>query len=919
MSHGVRPLNEKEMCESCALGKQRQKPHKGSTIQGTYPLERLHADICGPFPNDGYDGSRYWALFTCDFTKYIWVFPLKRKSEFCSVFSRLLKIMERPERRCHSLHVDRAGENLSQEMQDLCNDKGITLETTCTEQHEQNGVSEVHHRITMDKLNPTLIESGINHKFWPIILQAVVHIANRSPRKSLQTTPYEAWYGEKPDLSHLRIIGTDGWALFPASKIKKMQPKAYKCKLLGYQGTTNYIVLSEDEKIMVTNNVTFDEKRGRTIDSEEKDTQKQKRVRFLMNQTKIILPNADLSREPSYPKPRVEPSPREIIEDLSDTIEEATPDTTEQSISCTDSESVRDEIIVEPTPKYPMLRVSERQNKGTPPSRYAMLGTSSPESLIRDHEPQFALFCHQLAQNANLAAPKPDPKTYREAISGYEKSEWWNGMKSEITSIEENKTFRLVTLPPGKHALRGKWVYKRKYDLKGIIARWKARFVVRGFEQREGFDYTETFASVVKPMSYKLIFAIAAALDLELEQMDVQTAFLYGDVSEEVYVEQPEGFNDGTGRVWRLQKALYGLKQSPRIWYQTLSDFLKSLGFTPLVSDMGIFIDGNLYIAVYVDDLLIAGPDKVEIQQLKEQLSTRFKMTDLGPCSQYLGMEITRDRDSKTLRLGQQAYILKVLKDFGMMEAKPVTTPVSPGKYDTAPDGYSASPQLKTWYARAIGSLMYIMLGTRPDIAFAVSLFSRYLGNPSLQHETGVKRIFRYLKGTAHLVLTFKGDLRDPMGYTDADWAGDIPTRRSTSGYIFNVGSGCISWQAKRQPVVATSSCEAEFRGQAQATKEALWLRNLFTELLLNDRETLSATIIYGDNQGAIAMSKNPESHSRMKHIDIQQHFVRERVESGEVAIEYVPTEKQVADGLTKPLSRDKFTKFREALGLYEP
>jgi reverse transcriptase-like protein len=448
------------------------------------------------------------------------------------------------------------------------------------------------------------------------------------------------------------------------------------------------------------------------------------------------------------------------------------------------------------------------------------------------------------------------------------------------------------------------------------VVKWKARWVVRGFTQIEGIDYFETFASVVKPMSYKALFAIAAAYDLEIEQMDVTTAFLYGDIDTEVYVEQPHGYEDGTGRACLLKKALYGLKQSPRIWYQTLSSFLRGLGFEPLAVDMGVFHKGNYFIAVYVDDLLIIGPDKKEIQIIKDALSNRFKMVDIGPCKYYLGMEIHRDRPNRTLRLSQKGYIDRVLFEFGMQDCKPLGIPMDPKvRLESAPEDYIPAQEDKEWYARLVGSLMYIMLGTRADIAFTVSALSRYLAKPTDQHLLAAKRVLRYLRGSSDLVLVYRGDLRPLIGYTDADWGGDMDTRRSTSGYLFNIGSGAISWSSKRQPTVALSSCEAEYMGEAQATKEAIWLRNLLTELNSHRKET-QATIIYGDNQGAIALAQNPQFHARTKHIDIQHHFVRENQDKGLVDIQYISTDNQIADGLTKALPKDAFHRFRKSLGL---
>ncbi|KAJ4176414.1 hypothetical protein NW755_14952 [Fusarium falciforme] len=335
---------------------------------------------------------------------------------------------------------------------------------------------------------------------------------------------------------------------------------------------------------------------------------------------------------------------------------------------------------------------------------------------------------------------------------------------------------------------------------------------------------------------------------------------------------------------------------------------------------MGVFVKGHTFIAVYVDDLLIAGPSKDEIVAVKQALCNKFKMADLGPCKYYLGMPLRRDRANRSISLSQITYLEKILRHFGMDQCAPNATPVATSKFGEPDPDYKATDKLKQWYAKAIGSLMYLMLGTRPDIAFAVSLCSRHLGNPTNEHQTAVKRIFRYLKGSKNLELVYQGKLQPLLGYTDSDWAGDLETRRSTSGYVFNLGTGAISWSSKRQRTVALSSCEAEYMGQTGAAKEAVWLRSLLQELLKEYREVpeLKTTVIFGDNQGAIAMSKNPQFHARTKHIDIQHHYCREKVNDGTVDFQYIPTGKQVADGLTKALPKDRFLLFREALGLKE-
>ena len=563
----------------------------------------------------------------------------------------------------------------------------------------------------------------------------------------------------------------------------------------------------------------------------------------------------------------------------------------------------------------------------TPDSSGTASGTAvgdTPSTPLRNHPylQDRDLSPDPIALLASIAREAHEPKTYDEATtdSNPHSEDWIYATEDEIDSLLKNKTWELVDCPKDRKPLKGKWVFTLKRGPKGEITRYKARWVILGCSQREGLDYNETFASVVKPMSYKALFALAAALDWDLEQMDVKTAFLYGAVEEVIYMMQPTGFKSHRhpNRVCRLNKALYGLKQSPRVWYQTFASFMKELGLSPIDADYSVFSDPRTgtIVALYVDDVLVTGPNRADIQRIKRALNAKFHMTDLGACAYYLGMTVTRDRVNRIIRLGQAAYVERVLREHGMWDAKPVSTPMeTSAKAVPAEDGFQAEQKHKARYQSAVGSLMYAMLGTRPDLAFAVSVVSRYAHNPTLKHWGAVKRIFSYLKGTVHLQLTFQGTLSDLVGYTDSDWAGCTATRRSTSGYVFNVGSAAISWSSKRQATVALSTCEAEYIGQTQATKEAIWLRSLLTSLRPNS-DALETVIIYGDNQGAIALSKDPRSHGRTKHIDMANHFCREKVADKTVAFEYTPTDKQVADGLTKALARDKFEAFRDAIGL---
>jgi hypothetical protein len=908
MSTGMDPIPQGCLCLACVKSRLKELPHNHPSRRGEYPLEFVHIDIAGPLPTIGHGGARYWAIFVDDFTGWTGIRALRAKSELAAAFLGWLNELERPERRCHRVRLDQAGENSSEDFKNTCSSRGIELEYTGTEQHQQNGVAEVTNRLVLERSHAILAQSQLPLHVWPFVVESVVYLRNLSPHSRHDKTPYEGWWGDKPDLRHIRTIGCVCYAKATGQRRKLVEDKTVPCRLLGFKGSSIYQLLRDDGTIILSSNVVFDEKFCNTQQCDP---------------PALDLPTPSI---PNQPGKRTTESPLHPAK----RVRTATPSSETPPGFQADGGDAASQIfclqpdtpIADATPRqrsaspeqeiqnHPELRHSTRANRG----QYSADAIQRYEPVDHRYNLVFAcLGAIMIATETAIIEPKSFKAAQRDAAMW---SHWLSAMKMEVKSLEDNKTFTLVPRPGNCRVLGAKWVYKIKRGPTGNILRYKARWVVRGFEQKEGLDYQETFASVVKPMSYKALFAIAAALDLEIHQMDVKTAFLYGEIDGEVYVEQPEGLDDGTGRVCRLNKALYGLKQSPRIWYNTLSTFLASQGFTPLVSDLGVFTKGKVYIAIYVDDLLIAAPNLDEVNALKAALSRRFQMEDLGECHFYLGMEIVRDRPNRRLTLNQRGYTQKILGEFNMEGCNNrVTTPMTDNPLP-APKGYTAPEADRSWYACAIGSLMYLMLGTRPDIAYSVSCLSRFMANPTEQHKGAIKRLFRYLNSTQDLQLVYEGELQPLRAYTDADWAGDLGTRRSTSGYIFNLGSGAISWSSKRQPTVALSSCEAEYMGQTQAAKEAIWLQRLLGELLSQDPDP---TIICGDNQGAIALAKNPQFHARTKHIDIQWHFVREKCTEDRITLDFVPTDQQIADGLTKPLPKPAFLRFRQALGLRAP
>lgn len=505
-----------------------------------------------------------------------------------------------------------------------------------------------------------------------------------------------------------------------------------------------------------------------------------------------------------------------------------------------------------------------------------------------------------------------EPTTMEEALASDQASEWKLAMDDEYASLIANKTWELEKPPTHVTPIPVKWVYKVKRDGAGNIERYKARLVVKGFRQREGIDYQEVFAPVSKYSTLRAVLAVAAHEDLEIHQLDIKTAFLNGELEEDVWCEQPPGYESGEGMACHLVKSLYGLKQAPRAWHLRLKAELEKMGFAESCADPGLFIKNSgtpIYLLIYVDDIALVCKDTSELQATKTKIMEVFEARDLGPSSYFLGMDIIRDRANRTIMLAQHRLTNDLLAKYGMEEAKSLCIPLSPATKLTK-EGESLDV-IEHPYAQLIGSLMYLSICTRPDIAQAVGALARYMANPTETHWQAAKGVLRYLAGTRDYGIMF-GTSEGLEVYCDADYAGDVDTRRSTTGYAFILNGGVISWSSRLQQTVAASTTEAEYMAAASAIKEALWMRRLLTELG-QDPGTIT---IKADSQSAIKILKNPIISMRSKHIDVIYHFARERVARKDVAFAYVRTEDMVADGLTKPLPRSKFNMCRMAMGI---
>ena len=698
-----------------------------------------------------------------------------------------------------------------------------------------------------------------------------VYLINRSPSLDIgKRTPQEVWTSSPSDYSLLRIFGCPAYARVNTGKL---EPRSVKCIFLGFKsGVKGYKLYQlEDQKIFYSKDVIFDE-------------------------SAIMKPSSKKQEDTAFQPPMMDPTVNVESSNSSSMPSDEVEQTSPTNVLPPIETGQQDYSIARDRPR--------REIK--PPLRYA--------------HADYVAYAMTVVEEVDNS----DPSSFEEAIKSDSADKWLSAMQEEMESLQKNCTWDLVELPKNKKPIRCKWIYKHKEGIPNVEEpRYKARLVAKGFSQIPGIDYTDIFSPVVKHSSIRAILALTTHNDYELEQMDVKTAFLHGELEEEIYMLQPEGFVDLEHEklVCKLNRPLYGLKQSPRQWYKRFNSFISTLGFNRSQYDCCVYFkkcnESFIYLLLYVDDILIAAQDIKDIKAIKLKLSEEFEMKDLGAATKILGMEIKRDRAAWTISLSQEGYIRKILSRFNMEKTKPVRTPLA-GHFKLSA---LLSPKTqedieymaKMPYSSAVGSLMYAMICTRPDISQAISLVSRYMANPGKEHWKAVQWIFRFLQGTKNTCLHFGKSTGDVIGYVDSDFAGDLDKRRSLTGYLFTFGGTAISWKASLQSTTALSTTEAEYMAITEAVKEGIWLKGFFNELTIG-KQPIS---LFCDSQSAIYLSKDQMFHERTKHIDVRYHFVRDIFMKGDLSIMKISTDKNPADMMTKPLSQDKFLLCQQIVGLH--
>jgi hypothetical protein len=841
-------------CKACVEGKQTKLPYRRYEHNAKHTLWRVHSDMSGMSIPSIKTNYRYFVTFIDDFSRYAWVYFTDRKDakSIREVFEPWKADAEnKSNNKVSFLQTDEGGE-YENVMRQLLDQTGITHLASPPYSHESNGLAERLNRTLKDAARTMMIHANLPDSFWAKAMVQACEIYNMLPHDGIGgKTPYEVfWEMPVPSLNRYKVFG----CIIEPHIPKEVRPPESMWDKRAYRAVYVGTDSRSGYEFWDLRNRRFDHAHNCTFFEDEfptsEDFPQAEQYQRRRRGEKRIPPKPTVIAEPERPKSPAQP--------------------------------MLDTIVVE---------------RGPPPSPPPPHESNAAQSKM----------------------PVNDRPSLEEALSSPEAPKWRAAMLEELRSIDENKVWQLHLPPPNGRALGSKWVLTVKRDAQGNIERYKARLVVQGFGQQFGFDYDETYSPVIRIDNVRVIFAIGAHFrhyGVDIWHIDFRNAFQNGEADFPIFIRQPPGFTNPQypNHVLLLLKSLYGLKQASRIWFMILCQLILDLGFTACQTDQCTFYsnDRRLLIAVYVDDLLMVGKPE-DNQRCVNELSKRFKLRNHGPVKSFLGLNVTYDNGG--IQLNQIGYIHRKAQEFGLTNAKPYDNPLDPSLplVHATPDDKLVDP---TSYQELTGSLNHLAITSRPDIAFAVSKLCQFNSKPTFTHLKAARRVLRYAIHTRDYSLKYCGDgssVLQLLGFADADYGSNLIDRKSTTGYIFILCCGPISWQSRKQPTVAMSTMEAEYMALSDAIRELLSRMYYITELGIS---TIQPTVMYSDNQAAIALSDGEGDYRRAKHIDIRYHFIRDHLQRGTVEINYIPSEKQPADILTKALPTSKHNACITALHL---
>ncbi|SDA08491.1 BZ3501_MvSof-1269-A2-R1_C34g00137 [Microbotryum saponariae] len=854
---------EEFVCNACLGSKGHRLPFPDSESHSAERLGLVHSDVLS-FPTPSLTGKRYLVTFLDDHSRKLWAYAIDHKSDVFPTFQTWLAEVElETNARLRILRTDNGGEYRSNAFTEFCKSKGIRRQYSIPYTPQQNGRAERVNLSIVEGVLALLADARLPATFWDEAAAYFVYCKNRCSHSALaKQTPESVWNGQR----------TTATALHP------LRPRLQSFPFFDH--SINKIVLGR--------NATFldDDFPGlpvtTPVDADDTDP-----VLVTVAHKPFVTVACAVTVVAASSSPSVSPTDSDYSADPLDLIGSQTPTRLgPPDVHRPDFSTYREPASAEESPDE--LDIIGRHSRDESPDEIDFL-TQHHRAFIATDDDDPTLDAIEPVKSITS-----DPQTWREAMSSDEHNIWAEAAAAEFTAMRDDfKVFTIEprsSVPPGATIVTSKFVWKTKRNASGEVTGRKARLVAQGNRQRDGIDFSETFAPVARFSSIRCLLALAAANGYHVHQADIDKAYLHGELDHDIWMTTPRGFDFPSDKVLRLRRSIYGLKQASRIWNRHIDTSLRNLGYKATGTDHCIYsrIDDQQrphYIALYVDDLLIVSPALDEIERVISGLEQRYGVKRLGPAEYILGIQIRR-LDDGSIALSQERYIM---------------------------DG---TERIRSWYLQAIGSLLYISLGTRPDIAFAVSYLSRFANNPGRRHWIAVKHVLRYLRATYRDELLYArgpAKVTGVVGYSDANWGACVDTSISTMGYVFYLAGAAVSWSSKRQTRVADSTTDAEYLALSHAGKEAIYLNQLLSELHVCP---IAAAHIFTDNEAAAAVAHDPVRTSGTRHIRLREHFVRDMVNRGDISLSHVGTADMVADVFTKALGPKIFGTHCYALGL---
>ena len=968
-----------EFCDACHAGKQATKPFRKEHSRERPSKDHYTADLTGPFSTRSYHGKQYGLVFIEVQSRFVFGTTLATKDEFPTTILRWIRLIERQnDRKVLSIRSDAAGEMKSHAFIDALKDEGVIQIVNVGHAHQQNAQVERVIRTIMDMTRTFLFTAKLPMHLWDYAFEFAVHVYNRRYHRSIETSPYEMYLKRTPDLKHLRIFGAHCHVMTNVEGRNKLSKRSQLGRLVGYHVDSAdlltvlgyQVYMPSTKKIRIVRNVIFDEtpvldhcrayvdafvstrsippilpierietggdKESNKRNDNDQTSQAKQTTKAYSNITSARTQN-DESRDENITQ--LDRQPTIDLRSQTDERERETNDAYDNN-EMTPNNDVHDHNVHDGTQNDDsnesdagsFSSAIDFMAKDTPPepdandsdaSTTTTLRRSTRTPAPRDHTAPLVTFFTRMKYSPVYAAVctfallDNEPKTWKEALKRQDADAWIEAAQREREALERYDTWSIVDRPKRTKVLPHLLVYKVKRDKNGEIDKYKVRCVARGDLQKSGVDFVETFAPVVSFSTIRILVAIAASRGYKLMQMDVRSAYLNGKLNETIYMEIPDAFYPDAksqGKVFRLKRSLYGLRQAGRVWNEDIHGTFTSHGLKSCNVERSLYVydrDGNyLATGLFVDDALYLGQDHM-LRWFRDVVMKDYDIDDRGEADYFLGVTVEQEQD--TIILHQRQYAKDVLARCNHVDDRKCKTPLPNDQKILKPNEKDNNDGLDVQYASEVGALMYLMLGSRPDLSFAIGQTCRYVKNPSDEHRAALEHIKRYVNTTQSIGLAYKRDNNLQLcAYVDADWAGDTSDSKSTTGYLISMDETPIYWRSLKQKTISKSSCEAELTAMDTCLNDVLWMREIMRFVGV-DQPT---TNVFVDNESSLDLATSGKITPRSKYFRVRTHALKESIDRGEISLEWVSTNDQLADMCTKALSGPKMKEMMNRLNM---